>query len=49
MDQKPKLGKNFGTHKPYPGWIAPIFYMAITRQQLELESCSNPQKTHEVL
>jgi len=23
------------------GWITPMFYMAITRQQLELESCSN--------
>jgi len=26
-----------------------MVYMAITRQQLELESCSNPLKTHEVL
>ena len=24
------------------GWIAPIFCMAITRQHIELESCSNP-------
>jgi len=23
------------------GWIIPIFYMAITGQQIELESCSN--------
>jgi len=22
------------------GWITPTFYMAITRQQIELESCS---------
>jgi len=47
MSQKTKL-KNFCTHKPYLGWITPIFYMAITRQQLELQSCSNPPKTREV-
>jgi len=34
---------------PNLGWLTPIFYMAITRQQLELESCSNPLKTREVL
>jgi len=27
---------------PNLGFKTPLFYMAITRQQIELESCSNP-------
>jgi len=44
---EPKWAKNQNLVKisaltnPNLGWITLIFYMAITRQQLDLESCSN--------
>jgi len=31
------------------GYITPILYLAITRQQLELESCSSPLQIGKVL
>jgi len=38
MAQNTKIGKNFYPHKHNFGCFTPIFYMAVTRQQLELES-----------
>jgi len=38
MAQNTKIGKNFYPHKHNFGCFTPIFYMAVIRQQLELES-----------
>jgi len=43
------LVKISAPRSPNLGWITSTFYMAITRQQLELERCSNTLKTREVL
>jgi len=37
-----KLVKNYTRTNADPGYIRPILYMAIIRQQIELESYSNP-------
>jgi len=42
MAQNLKLVKNSNPTKADPGYIIPILYMAITRQQIELETCSSP-------
>jgi len=44
MAHKPKIGQNFASSKVTFGGISP---QAITRRQIELESCSNPLKTRE--
>jgi len=44
MAQKPKIDQNFYPSKGILGCISP---QAITRRQIELESCSNPLKTRE--
>jgi len=41
---KPKIDQNFAPSKTTLGGISP---QAITRGQIELESCSNPLKTRE--
>jgi len=46
MAQKTNLGNNSSSTNADPLYITP---MAITRQQIELESYSNPQNTREVL
>jgi len=42
MDKNTKIGEHFCTHKPQRGWNTPLFYMANTRQRIDLQSCSNP-------
>jgi len=42
MAHKPKIGLNFAPSKPTLRGMSP---QAITRSQIELESCSNPLKT----
>jgi len=42
MDKTPKISENFSTHKPWSVVENPPFYMANSRQRIELESCSNP-------
>jgi len=44
MAHKPKIDQNFATSKDTLEGISP---QAITRLQIELESCSNPLKTRE--
>jgi len=44
MVHKPKIDQNFAPSKATLGGISP---QAITRRQIELESCSNPLKTRE--
>jgi len=44
MTHKPKYDQNFAPSKVTLGGISP---QAITRRQIELESCSNPLKTRE--
>jgi len=44
MTHKPKIDQNFASSKVTLGGISP---QAITRRQIELESCSNPLKTRE--
>jgi len=44
MTHKPKTDQNFAPSKATLGVIS---RQAITRRQIELESCSNPLKTHE--
>jgi len=44
MAHKPKIDQNFAPSKVTHGGISP---QAITRRQIELESCSNPLKTRE--
>jgi len=44
MAHKPKIYQNFDPSKLTLGSISP---QAITRRQIELESCSNPLKTRE--
>jgi len=44
MAHKPKIDQNFAPSKTTQGGISS---QAITRGQIELESCSNPLKTHE--
>jgi len=44
MAHKPKIDQNFAPSKVTLGGISP---QAITRHQIELESCSNPTKTRE--
>jgi len=44
MAHKPKIDQNFAPSKVTLGGISPH---AINRGQIELESCSNPQKTPE--
>ena len=44
MVHKPKIDQNFAPSKASLGGISP---QAITRRQIELESCSNPLKTRE--
>jgi len=44
MVHKPKIDQNFSPSKVTPGCISP---QAITRRQVELESCSNPLKNRE--
>jgi len=44
MAHKSKFDQNFVPSKATLGGISP---QAITRSQIELESCSNPPKTHE--
>jgi len=46
MAQKTKIGKNYTPTNANPGYIIP---MAITHQQIELESCLNPLKMRKVL
>jgi len=41
MAHKPKIDQNFALSKANLGGISP---QAITRRQIELESCSNPLK-----
>jgi len=40
--QNQKLVKRYRSTNVEPGYITPILDMTITRQQLELESCSGP-------
>jgi len=42
MDKKTKLVKISAPTNPNLGWNTSHFYMANTRQQIKLESCSNP-------
>jgi len=42
MDKKNKLVKISAPINRYLFWNTPLFYMANNRQQIELESCSNP-------
>jgi len=42
MDKKHKLVKISAPTNPNLGCNTPFFYMANTRQRIELESCSNP-------
>jgi len=44
MAHKPKIDQDFAPSKVTFGGISP---QAITRRQIELESCSNPLKTRE--
>ena len=44
MAHKPKIYQNFAPSKVTFGGVSP---QAITRRQIELESCSNPLKTRE--
>jgi len=44
MAHKPKIDQKFALSKITLGGISP---QAITRRQIELESCSNPLKTGE--
>jgi len=44
MAHNPKIDQNFALTKATLGGISP---QEITRRQIELESCSNPLKTHE--
>jgi len=44
MAHKPKIDQNFSPSKATLSGISP---QAITRHQIELESCSNLLKTHE--
>jgi len=44
MAHKPKIDQNFAPSKATVRGISP---QATTRRQIELESCSNPQKTCE--
>jgi len=44
MAHRPKIDQNFAPLKITLGGISP---QAITRRQIELESCSNPPKTRE--
>jgi len=44
MAHKRKIDQNFAPSKTALGGISPL---AITRRQIELESCSNPLKTRE--
>jgi len=44
MAHKPKIDQNFAPSIVTLGDISP---QAITRRQIELESCSNPRKTRE--
>jgi len=44
MVHKPKIDQNVAPSKASLGGISP---QAITRRQIELESCSNPLKTRE--
>jgi len=44
LAHKPKIDQNFPRSKVTLAGIPP---QAITRRQIELESCSNPLKTHE--
>jgi len=44
MAHKPKINQNFARSKVTHGGISP---QAITRRQIELESCSNPLKSRE--
>jgi len=44
MAHKPKNDQHFAPSKATLGGITP---QAITRRQIELESCSNPLKTRE--
>jgi len=44
MAHKPKFDQNFALSKATLGGITP---QAITRRQIELESCLNPLKTRE--
>jgi len=42
MAKKTKLVKISAPTNPYLGWNTRLFWLAITRQRIELESCSNP-------
>jgi len=44
MTHKPKIDQKFAPSKATRGGISP---QAITRRQIEIESCSIPLKTHE--
>jgi len=44
MAHKPKIDQHFAPSKATVGDISP---QAITRRQIELESCSNPLKARE--
>jgi len=44
MAHKPNIDQNFAPSKAILGGISP---QAITRRQIELESCSNPLNTRE--
>jgi len=44
MAHKPKIDQNFAPSKATLGGIS---LHAITRRQIELESCSSPLNTHE--
>ena len=46
MAKKIEIGKNATPTNANPGCITPV---AITRRQVELESCSNPLKMRKVL
>jgi len=46
MAHNPKIDQNLAPSKTSLGGISP---QAITRRQIELESCSNPLKTREGL
>ena len=48
-EKNKKLVKIFTPTNANLGYITPISYKAINRQKLELESCSSPLKTREVL
>jgi len=49
MAHNPKMVKIATPTNANLGCITPILYMIITCQQLELESCSSPLKTRDVL